>query len=232
LPILAAIVLGIGELVRRRRERGAVLARVFLIFFLLPASLAAGKFARYLLPTIVVLDLVAALGIVRVFDLVRRIPAPGVRGLAATTLGVFVAASLVVTAAGWSAGPSLYQNLVGRALSTPGALFPNDELYDAGVREAVEWIARRAAPGASIASDAPGVVREYLQRFGRPDVEARSLAAAGLATPPTETWLLAQNSHACFESIQVVDQVRRARPPDFTFSVRGTKAVEAFRLPW
>jgi hypothetical protein len=55
---------------------------------------------------------------------------------------------------------------------------------------------------------------------------------AGLARPPVETWLLAQDSHACFESIQMVDQLRRRQRPAFRFTVRETTAVETYRLPW
>ncbi len=231
LPVLGAIAVGIVEIVRRRRERGAVFARVFLIFFLLPASLIAGKFGRYLLPTLVVLDIVAALGVTRALDLIGRAARSDGRAL---TAGVLVAAVLgapLVAQVRWSPHPSLYQNAIGRRLSAPGAMFPNDELYDIGVREAVEWISRRAAPGASIASDAPGVVAEYLRRYGRSDIEARSLSMAGLARPPVQAWLLAQNSHACFESALIVEQVRRQRP-EFVYRVHGTAAVETYRLPW
>lgn len=230
LPVLAAIGVGLVELVRRRRERGGVFARVFLLFFLLPSSLAAAKFARYLLPTLVVLELVAALGVVRALDLATRWRAPRLRTAAAAA----IAASVVVGAlnAQVTAAPvaSVHLNAIGHRLATPGALFPNDELYDVGMREAVEWIAGRAAPGASLASDAPGVVAEYVRRAGRPDLEARSLAQDGIPSPPAEAWLLAQNSHACFESEQLVAQVRRRQRPVFIYRVRGTPSVEVFHL--
>ncbi|RPJ81719.1 MAG: phospholipid carrier-dependent glycosyltransferase, partial [Acidobacteria bacterium] len=232
LPVLGLVALGIVELARRRRERGAVFARVFLLLFLLPASLMASKFGRYLLPTVVVLDIVAALGAVRAFEWLGRVSRPTVRAVAAATLAVSIVGAPLTAQIHWSPYPSLFQNTIGHHLSAPGTTFPNDELYDAGVREAVEWISRRASGGASIASDAPDVVAEYLRRYGRPDIEARSLSMAGLAMPPTETWLLAEDSHACFESLQVVEQVRRRQKPDFVYQVHGTPAVEAFRLPW
>lgn len=232
LPVLGAMTLGLVQLVRRRRQRGAVFGRVFLLFFLLPASLAASKFGRYMLPTLVVFDLVAALGLAWAFDLVARVRRPVVRRLAATGLTVAVVGAPLVEQIRWSPYQSLYQNSFGSALAEPGLISPNDELYDIGVREAVAWIAQRAAPGASIASDAPGVVEEYLGRYGRSDIEARYLSMAGVAPPPVESWLLAQDSHACFESIQVVEQVRNRQRPGFVHRVRGTTAVAAYRLPW
>lgn len=232
LVILAATGVGVVELVRRRRERGAVFARVFLLFFLLPASLFAAKFARYLLPTLVVLDVVAALGIVRVLELLARRSGPRVQPLAIGAVTAVVLGAGLMAEAAATPYPTLQQNAVGRYLAAPGTMFPNDELYDLGVREAVMWIAARARPGAVIASDAPGVVGEYLRRAGRGDIEARSLSMGGLATPPTETWLLAQDSHACFESLDVVKQVRSRQRPDYVYRVRGTASVEAYRLPW
>jgi hypothetical protein len=232
LPVLAAMVVGLVELIRRRHERGAVFARVFLILFLLPGSLMAGKFVRYLLPTLVVLDIVAALGVARAWDLIagsRRLGARAVAGVAAAALMLGAPLLAQIQASPY---PSLHLSAIGRHVAAPGGLFPNDELYDIGVRESVQWIAQRARPGASIASDAPGVVAEYLRRYGRSDIEARSLSTAGLAPPPTESWLLAQNSHLCFESVEMVEQVRRRQQPDFVVRVRGTAAAQAFRLPW
>ncbi|MCC6197040.1 MAG: hypothetical protein IT518_21505 [Burkholderiales bacterium] len=60
--------------------------RVFLLFFLLPSSLAAAKFARYLLPTLMMLDIVAALGAVRLLDAATRIRRPVVRRAAMALL--------------------------------------------------------------------------------------------------------------------------------------------------
>lgn len=225
--------LGVAELVRRRRERGAVFARVMLVLFLLPASLVASKFVRYLLPALAVLDVVAALGVVRALDLMVG---AGWSARARTAAGVLVAAVMVGAPlmAQVSSAPhySLFQNAMGERLAAPGRTYPDDELYDTGMREAVSWIAERARPGAALASDAPGVVAEYLRRANRPDLEARSLSMEGLSTPPTEAWLLAQDSHSYFESLPVIEQVRRRRTPDFVYRVWGTPAVEVFRMPW
>jgi hypothetical protein len=204
---------------------------VFLLFFLLPASLAASKFARYLLPTMVMLDIVAALGVMRALALVGDIQHRLARQLAAAALMAVVIGGPLLAQAGSAPYPSLHRNALGRWLGTPGSLFPNDELYDIGVREAVAWIAGHAAPGAAIVSDAPGVVGEYVRRLGRRDLLVRSLSMEGLAPFGTESWVLAQNSHACFESVQVVEQLRRRQVPDFVYRVRGTAAVEVFRQP-
>ena len=64
LVLLAALVPGVIEMGRRRRERGFVLLRVLCVFLLVPYSLMAAKFLRYSLPMLGTLDLVAAVGLV------------------------------------------------------------------------------------------------------------------------------------------------------------------------
>ena len=233
LPVLAATAVGLLELVRRRHDRGAVFCRVVLVFVLLPMSLAAAKFGRYMLPPLLVLDMVAALGATQVLALIREhlVPVSMRRFAAALMTIVFVGAPFVAQAQ-FQPHPALYQNVLGARMSTPGATFPNDELYDAGIREAVAFVVAHARPGAAIVSDAPGVVGEYVLRSPRRDLQVWSLSMRGIPRPPTDAWVIAQDSHSCFESLQMVEQLRRAATPAFTYRVRGTTAVQVFRMPW
>src|SRR5262249_48654755 len=64
LVILAAIVPGAIQLARRWHDRGFVLLRVLLIMLVVPYSLIAPKFLRYMLPMLAVVDLLAAVGLV------------------------------------------------------------------------------------------------------------------------------------------------------------------------
>src|SRR5437867_1402843 len=63
LVVLAALLPGAIELVRRHRERGFVLLRVLAVFVLVPYSLMAAKFLRYSLPMVATLDLIASVGL-------------------------------------------------------------------------------------------------------------------------------------------------------------------------
>src|ERR687888_527070 len=72
--MLAAAAAGIVWAGRNRNHRGAVLIRVLLVFTLLPYSLVSGKFVRYMLVVLFVLDLAAAVGVVM---MLRRTAAPG-----------------------------------------------------------------------------------------------------------------------------------------------------------
>ena len=228
--VLFAFVAGLVLMIRRRGERGFVFARIFLVFFLVPFSLMGGKFVRYMLPLLAVVDILAAAGIVWLLDEARkRLPVTNRRWLVPAVTALFVTAPLYAQV---SARPffSLSQNAVGMALAAPGYMFPDDEFNDAGVREAVRAIARVARPGAAIASDASTVVEEYLRELGRSDLQSMSLARDGLPRPARETWVIAQDGHVYFENRDVLDQIRRTVMPWGEWISGGAVAVRVYAL--
>ena len=109
-------------------------------------------------------------------------------------------------------------------------LFPDDEFYDAGVREAVGHIAHTAARGAVVCSDATAVVQEYLVRNNRSDMIACSIARDGLPMRRVETWVIAQDGHRYFENEAVLGQVKRMFRPWQTVSVGGIPAAQVFMV--
>ena len=64
LAILAAVVPGVIETIRRRRERGFVLLSMWLGLFLVGYSIASVKFLRYALPLFAATDILAGIGVV------------------------------------------------------------------------------------------------------------------------------------------------------------------------
>jgi dolichyl-phosphate-mannose-protein mannosyltransferase len=223
LVTLAAAALGLAWAWRHRRHRGATFIRVFLLFTLLPYSLVASKFLRYMLPTIAVLDIAAAVGV-----------AWFTRWIDDRRLRLAVALGIVCSVAidGMSAAPyyGLAQNTIGASLAAPASLFPDDELYDAGVREAVEAIARVAAPNAVICSDATAVVGEYLSRYGRADAIARSISHDGIPMQRADVWIVVQDGHRYFENAATIDALERRLTPWIQIHVNGISAVRVYRL--
>jgi hypothetical protein len=57
-----------------------------------------------------------------------------------------------------------------------GYFFPHDEFYDLGARESIRFIAENAQPGAKMASEIPGVVDYYLERFNRLDIRSEIMS--------------------------------------------------------
>jgi hypothetical protein len=155
--------------------------------------------------------------------LLRRISRPAIAA------AVLVAA-LAVNAGAAAPHYALAQNVIGRWLGPPGSLFPDDEFYDAGVREAVGIIATAARPGAVLCSEVPAVVAEYLARQGRADVRPCSLTGDGLPMRSRDTWVIVQEAHTYFENAAMVEQLRRRLQPFADIRVGGASALSVFHL--
>ncbi len=231
LAVLGATVVGLIELVRRRRDRGFVLLRVWLVFVLVPYSLMAAKFMRYALPMFVAIDLVAAVGLVA--GIGWLLGNQWLSGVTRVTVSLVAGVgSIAVLALGLqSASPfySLFRNAIGERIAAAGETFP-EETYDYGVREAVATIAQTAKPSDVIVSDAPAVVTYYLNAAGRTDLEARSLSGEGIPNRRRASWVIVQDDHATFENHDVVEQLRRQSVPWRELRAGDALTAQVFRL--
>jgi 4-amino-4-deoxy-L-arabinose transferase-like glycosyltransferase len=231
LTVLAAAAVGVIELVRRRRERPYALLRVLLVIQLLLYSLLAAKFLRYMLAVHAVIDLVAAVGLTAG---IRWLLGKGWLSPLTRTTTSFGAVAVLVSSlviATLSSAPfySLFQNAIGERHAAPAATF-SEEMYDYGVREAVEDIAAVAEQGAVIVSDVPEVVAEYIVRSGRPDLAVRSFSGQGIPNGGAEAWVLVQDEHVYLENEAVIEQLRRRTVPWREIYARSALAVQIFRL--
>ena len=232
LVVLSALVAGLIELFRRRRERGFVLLTMWFGLFLIGYSLSATKFLRYGLPLFAAIDILAAIGIVAgIRWLLRK------SWLQPVTRITVAAAALTVCVSGTFlaehvAAPfhSLFRNAIGEALRPASGTFP-EETYDYGVREAVGEIARTAPSGAAIVSDAPGVVAYYLADTGRTDLRVRSLSAEGLPGDGRPSFVIVQPEHLTFENERLVTRLTRADSPWREFRAADAAAARVYFLP-
>jgi hypothetical protein len=232
LLVLLAFAVGVVQMVRNPGHRGFIFARVFLVVFLLGYSLVSTKFLRYMLPLLVIIDILAAAGIVALLGWVEALKLP--RWKAAIATGAIVlafAGSPLYAEISWAPYYSLHQNAVGSRLGPPGWMFPDDEFYDAGMREAMEYVAGHAAPGAVVVSEVTSVVSEYAARFSRRDLASWALSLQGLPMTGVETWVLVQEGHIYYENAQMIDQLRRCLTPVLVVPVGGSVGVQVFRIP-
>lgn len=186
LPVLVAFVAGLVEIFRRRafypHSRGYLFLRMMVLLWLIPEALVGTKFLRYSLSLMPFLYMTAAVGIILIWQALSTVihKIAGTGYIARVTAAVAVAAIFVVSPAVGTIScmihsyPSLYLNVFGA--NRIGYFFPHDEYYDLGARESIRFIAETAPPGAMMASEIPGVVQYYLEKFGRPDIRSQIIS--------------------------------------------------------
>jgi hypothetical protein len=240
LPLLAAFIVGLIEIFRSRGDypesRGYVFLRMMLIFWL-PMSLVGVKFLRYSLSLMPLVYMTAAVGIVAIWRVssstLRRLRfewdlAPRVAAVA--TALVFVAAPAVTTANILrSSYPGLWVNSFGR--SRVGYFFPHDEYYDLGARESLRYIAENAEPGARVASEIPGVVQYYLERYNRPDIRSEILSQPSFnLSEGRPDFVLLQRGRVYFENRENFKLIESNFPVVQASTYEGAPAARVFRL--
>lgn len=233
LPLLAAMVGGLVVAARRWRERGNLYLVLMFVLWIVPYSLFASKWLRYVISLMPVLYICAALAFVEAFRFVSRRWAlasrRGAREAVAIGMGlVFVVLPAVSTA---RSAPiySLYLNPLG--MGRVGYYFPHDEFYDAGLREAIAVVCRDAPPNAVIYGEAPPVFRYYQRRFGREDLRYSQLSDTSRERPSDPpAFVIAQDGRRYFENADYLDALAATRRPYATIKIDDAEAARVYRM--
>jgi hypothetical protein len=233
LSVLAASVIGLVVSVRRWRHAGYAFVLFMLFFWIVPYSLIGAKWLRYTLSLMPFVYLLAAVGIVWLFNRTSAwLEKSGAkRAMRFAVPGVLIAVFLVVPA--WIAlanGPhyALYTNEF--AANRAGYYFPHDEFYDDGLREAIKYVCDTAPQGALLVNETPGVVRYYLEKFNRTDLQSRVLSDPGFTITGAEqgAYVILQNGRTYFENQEEMKTVRASYRLTHVVCVQGVTAAEVY----
>jgi predicted membrane-bound dolichyl-phosphate-mannose-protein mannosyltransferase len=183
LTTLAAFLVGLPLLFRKRLGDGRFFLFFWLLYWFMPFTVMGGKYTRYFTTALPLVLITAAIGIQFIAQALAGCltaafenERPG-----STARAALVALALVVPAfASAGAAPyyRLYTNALGASFASVGSYFPHDEFYDASVRDTAVEIARLARPGARVASETPGLFEHYARLAGRNDLAFVSLSDA------------------------------------------------------
>jgi hypothetical protein len=140
-----------------------------------------GKFTRYYTTVLPAVLITCALGIQFAGRwIANRLAAfgglTGLKHYVPAALAVIVIAGAVVSSIQAAPHFRLFTNTIGGGMEWAGYYFPHDEFYDASMRDAIAEIARRAEPGARVASESPSLAAHYAERSQRPDLICVSLS--------------------------------------------------------
>jgi hypothetical protein len=238
LPLLtfASFLVGLPLLFRRKLGDG----RYFLLFWMFVWAMTfvfpGGKFTRYLAVVLPAVLITAALGVQFVGRwLTERLAllygTGRVAGYATTVLAL-----LLVLNSFWatvSAAPHfrLYTNSLGGGMAKAGYYFPHDEFYDASMREVMAEIAKRAKPGARVATETPGLAVYYAQRFNRADLNCVSLSDSETVKQLGEgDFVVDASGRRYFSNDAILASLKRLDVPVFETSLGGISSTRVYLL--
>jgi hypothetical protein len=238
LPLLtlAGLLVGLPLLFRRKLGDGRYFILFWLYFFFMGFSVLGGKFTRYYTVVLPAVLITAAIGIHFTGRwLARQLKAlPSLESLAPyarTALVLVVLLGSVVASIGASPYFRLFLNSVGGGTANAGFFFPHDEFYDTSMRDVMAEIARRAKPGARVASESPTLATYYSNRANRFDLNCVSLSdAESLKQFQEGDFVLAARGRRYFSNDALVSALHQSVPADFHVNAGTVPSVEVYRL--
>lgn len=229
LPVLAAIVAGVLLLLVRNKSLAAIFLRVMFFFPFLAFSLTGAKWIRYLLPLLPFLFLTAGYAVEELYQRMKRIRPIPARGLALVLAVLVLVVWPAVEVMAWNPYCPLYLNQLGGGRRGAAKFFPQDELYDLGLREAMEYVCQVAPRDSTVAVSNPVAVSYYLQRFGRTDIHVGELFNLNYVTRPGD-YVLVQESRRYFETQDLFYFLERRSPPLKGIVIDDVLTVRIYRL--
>lgn len=238
LPVLtvAAFVVGLPLLFRRKLGDGRYFLILWMFLWMMTFSFGGGKFTRYVTTVLPAVLITAAIGIQTIGRwLGQKLSAL----LSATWPRVYIRPVLALTVLAGSfsalveAAPHfrLYTNAIGGGSTKTGYYFPHDEFYDSSMREAIFEIAKRAEPGARVASESPTLATYYAQRAGRPDLVCVFLSDPSELQQLREgDYMIDARGRRYFSNELILAALAQSGPPVFGVALGTVPSASIYQL--
>ena len=215
LPIIFALIVGLFQAARKPHHPGHAFLLLMFILWIVPYSLAGAKWLRYTLSLMPFVYMLAATGLMWMIRCLAQmlrgregIKSPPLRLLATTLLLIIFIALPALAAYTHKPHYALYTTWLAR--NSAGYFFPHDEFYYDGLREAIRYVCAVAPQGAMIVHETPHVVRYYLEKYGRTDLQSRVLSSSDfqIEDAPQPSFIIVQRGRTYFENAEKIKEVR------------------------
>jgi hypothetical protein len=236
LTIVAAFLVGLPLLFRKRLGDGRFLLLFWLFYWFVPFTVMGGKFTRYFTMALPVVLMTAAIGLHFIAQNVARFVAhkfenQSLSAYARVCVIALVLAIPLVASVGAMPHYRLYTNMLGGGRERAGSYFPHDEFYDASTRQAAQEVAARARQGARVASETPGLVEHYARLAGRSDIISRSLTDHTAMREFTEgDVVIVARGRRYFSNEALLNRLQQTKSPDVNLSLGGVQSVAIYIL--
>jgi hypothetical protein len=238
LPLLtvAGFLAGLPLIFRRKLGDGRYFVLLWMFLWMMTFSFGGGKFTRYFTTVLPAVLITSAIGIQTVGRWVgNRVSSllsaewPKVYASPALAL-IVVAGSLSVLV---KAAPHfrLYTNALGGGPAKTGYYFPQDEFYDASMRDAMFEIAKRARPGAVVASESQSLASYYAQRAGRTDLVCVFLSDPNALQQLREgDFVIDARGRRYFSNESILTALEQSGAPAFRLSLGDVPSTAVYQL--
>jgi len=233
---VAGFLVGLPLLFRRKIGDGRYFIGLWMFLWMMTFSFGGGKFTRYFTTILPAVLITSAIGVQAAGRwLGQQLSAlltaewPNVYVRPALTLVVIIG-SLIATA---KAAPHfrLYTNALGGGGAKTGYYFPHDEFYDSSISEVMIQIARRAAPGARVGSETPGLASYYAQRANRPDLVCVLLSDPSALLQLREgDFVIDARGRRYFSNESVFSALQQSATPAFIVSLGNVPSASVYVL--
>jgi hypothetical protein len=168
--------LGLPLLFSRRLGDGRYLLYLWAFMWFLPFTFLGGKFTRYFAVAEPLILITAAIGIAFSAKKIINLFSQQLSDSIVIVLALITIATSFVNSVYSAPHYRLFTNAI-FGNNYAGKIFPHDEFYDAGIRDAAKYIANQAQPHKLVLSETPQLMNFYLKQSGRDDLANDSLSS-------------------------------------------------------
>jgi hypothetical protein len=238
LPLLtvSGFLAGFILLFRRKIGDGRYFLLVWMFLWMMTFSFGGGKFTRYfttILPAVLITSAIGVQAVGRWLSekLSSLLAADWPRAYARAVLAAIVILGSLKASADSAPHFRLYTNALGGGAAKQGYYFPHDEFYDSSIRDVMIELAKRAAPGARVASETPGLAAYYAGRANRPDLVCVSLSDPSALQQLREgDFVIDARGRRYFSNERLLAALQQSSAPAFQVSLGSTPSASVYLL--
>ncbi|HEU4509255.1 MAG TPA: glycosyltransferase family 39 protein, partial [Pyrinomonadaceae bacterium] len=235
LPLLTLLgfLIGLPLLFRRKLGDGRYFILFWFMLWIVAFCFPGGKFTRYYTTVLPAVLITSALGIQFAGRWVaNRIAGWGdLRHYVPACLAVIVIAGSVINSVQAAPHFRLFTNSIGGGNAWAGYYFPHDEFYDASMRDVMSEIARRARPGARIASESPSLASYYAERANRTDLVSVYLSdPEAIKQLTTGDFIIIARGRRYFSNDTIISSLRDHATPIAEFKLGDVPSAKIYEL--
>lgn len=238
LPLLTVLgfVAGLPLLFRRKLGDGRYFILFWFMLWVVAFCFPGGKFTRYYTTVLPAVLITSALGIQFVGRWVaNRISSfdwgASLKHYVPASFAVIVIAGSVINSVNAAPHFRLFTNSIGGGTNRAGYYFPHDEFYDASMRDAMVEIARRARPGARVASESPSLASYYAERSKRSDLVCISLSDPEAVTQlAVGDYIIVARGRRYFSNDAIISALRAQSAPITEFKLGPVPSAKLYEV--